>query len=219
MLQWLQLGPVLPGLTGNQLLGNQSIFDLENWLLAPPPSPLIWSCAPWKTDSEFSQASWMSCSQPKNTHKYNGHYVTSGGRGAQGSYSVQLLLLASVAFPLWHQSHNFWRRKTKAISFASSFNRNGLRLLDVEDNARHHCFEDNTRWLCVVEVYIHYQVWLQIPIWKCTQTSLLQWLAVITDGRIRTNSLDMNLVQVKSFRRCQIIAMEFPVPSAFLVNA
>lgn len=37
--------PVLPGLTGNQLLGNQSIFDLENWLLAPPPSPLRGSCA------------------------------------------------------------------------------------------------------------------------------------------------------------------------------
>lgn len=40
------IGPVLPGLTGNQLLGNQSIFDFENWLLAPPPSPLRGSCAP-----------------------------------------------------------------------------------------------------------------------------------------------------------------------------
>ncbi len=130
------IGPVLSGLHGNQLLGNQSIFDFENWLLALPPSPLRGSSAPWKTDSEFSQASWMSSSQPKNTNKHNGHYVTTGGRGGQGSYSVQLLLLASVAFPLWHQSHCFWRRKTKAISFASSFNRNGLRLLDVEDNSR-----------------------------------------------------------------------------------
>lgn len=34
------IGPVLPGLHGNQLLGNQSIFDFENGLLALPPSPL-----------------------------------------------------------------------------------------------------------------------------------------------------------------------------------
>lgn len=68
------IGPVLPGLTGNQLLGNQSIFDFENWLLAPPPSPLRGSCAPWKTDSEFSQASWMSCSQ-LSAQKYSSTMV------------------------------------------------------------------------------------------------------------------------------------------------
>lgn len=79
-------------------------------------------------------------SQPKNTHEHNGHYVTSGGSGAQGSHSVQLLLLAAVAFPLWHHSHRFWRRKTTAISFASSFYWNGLRPLNVEDNTHHHRF-------------------------------------------------------------------------------
>lgn len=31
---------VLPGLIGNQLLGNQSIFDFEKWLVAHPPLPL-----------------------------------------------------------------------------------------------------------------------------------------------------------------------------------
>lgn len=57
------IGPVPPRLTGNQLLSNQSIFDLENWLLAPPPSPLRGSCAPWKTDTKFSQASQVGSSQ------------------------------------------------------------------------------------------------------------------------------------------------------------
>ncbi len=80
------IGPVLPGLHGNQLLGNQSIFDFENWLLALPPSPLRGSSAPWRTDSEFSQASWMSCSQ-LSAQKYSQaqwslcHYRRKGGTG------------------------------------------------------------------------------------------------------------------------------------------
>jgi len=77
------IGLVPPGLPGNQLLGNQSIFDLENWLLAPPPSPLRGSCAPLKTDTKFSQASRVSSSQPKNTQAQR-HYINSEGVGRRG---------------------------------------------------------------------------------------------------------------------------------------
>lgn len=41
--------------------------------------------------------------------------------------------------------------QTKAFSFASSFNRNGLRLLDMEDNTHRGYVEDKSRWFCLTE--------------------------------------------------------------------
>jgi len=135
------IGLVPPGLPGNQLLGNQSIFDLENWLLAPPPSPLRGSCAPLKTDTKFSQASRVSSSQPKNTQAQR-HYINSEGRRAQGSHSIQLLLLLPWRF-LYDISHRLLRGKfshrQKPFSSLLPFT-GSLRLLDLEDNNTHHCF-------------------------------------------------------------------------------
>lgn len=81
------IGPVPSGLSGNQLLGNRSIFDLENRLLAPPPSPLRGICNPWNTDTKFTQLLG-----PKIL-KHNGHYVSSIG---------SLLQYVCYCFLLWY---------------------------------------------------------------------------------------------------------------------
>lgn len=92
-------------------------------------------------------------------------------------------------------------------------------LLDVEDNTRHLRFADKTRWICLVEVHVYYQVWLQIPIRKCTQTSLLQWLAVITDGRIRTEIRGYEPGPSKVIQAAPKHCNGVPCAILFLVNA
>lgn len=156
------IGPVPPGLPENQLLGNQSIFDLENWLLAPPSLTSQRELRSIKDGyNSHRLLEWAPLSpQPKNTQAQWSLYHFRRKEGTGVSFNTTATAgCRGVSFMTSQSSSsegvNSLADKSHFLCFFLSPERSQTLGLGRQYTSPFYCFEDETRWFWLVEVYIH----------------------------------------------------------------